>query len=44
MCDDCSDCFSEEEKKKLQKKGWSEEDIEFVESTVVEDRIKDLIK
>ena len=37
-------CFSKEEKTKLSEKGWNEEQIKFVEDSVVEDKIKELIK
>ena len=44
MCDDCSQCFSDEEKTKLKEKDWTEEQIKFIEGSVVEDKIKELIK
>ncbi len=37
-------CFSEEEKEKLREKGWDKYHIDFVEDSVVEDKIKELIK
>ncbi len=40
MCRSCKKCFSEEEKTKLKKKGWNEEQINFVENSIVEDKIK----
>ena len=43
MCSDCSRCFSEYEKTKLKDKGWKEEQINFVEDSLVEDKIKELI-
>ena len=44
MCDSCLACFSEKEKKKLEEKGWSKEQISFVENSKVEDKIKELLK
>ena len=44
MCEDCGACFSEEEKTKLKERGWTEEQIKFTEDSVVEDKIKELIK
>ncbi|KKK53378.1 hypothetical protein LCGC14_3095400 [marine sediment metagenome] len=38
-----SGCFNEEEKKKLTEKGWSSEQVSFVENSKVEDKIKELI-
>ncbi len=43
MCSDCSQCFSEEEKKKLKDKGWDAKQIEYAEHSIVEDKIKELI-
>ena len=43
MCKKCDACFSDEEKTKLKDKGWSEEQINFVEDSKVEDKIKELI-
>ena len=43
MCSECNNCFTEEEKKKLEDKGWSEEQIKFVENSKVEDKIKEMI-
>ncbi len=44
MCNDCSACFNEEEKTKLKEKGWNKKQISFVENSVVEDKIKELIR
>ncbi len=44
MCSNCANCFSEEEKTKLKEKGWNDEQIKFVEDSIVEDKIKELIK
>lgn len=44
MCSSCSKCFSEEEKTKLKEKGWTEEQITFAEDSVIEDKIKEMIK
>ena len=43
MCESCNQCFSEEEKTKLKDKGWTEEQIDFAEGSVIEDKIKELI-
>ena len=43
MCDSCSACFNEEEKKKLVKKGWNKKQINFAENSIIEDKIKELI-
>ncbi len=43
MCSDCDQCFSEEEKKKLTGKGWSDKEIAFAENSIIENRIKKLI-
>ena len=43
MCDNCNECFSDEEKEKLIEKGWSEEQINYIEKSIVEDKIKELI-
>jgi len=44
MCDDgCGECFSSEEKSKLSKIGWSNEQIHFAEHSIIEDKIKSLI-
>lgn len=43
MCSECDDCFTKEEKEKLEEKGWSEEQISYVENSKVEDKIKELI-
>jgi len=44
MCNSCGACFSEEEKTKLKEKGWTERQIDFAEDSVIEDKIKELIK
>ena len=44
MCSNCANCFSEEEATKLKKLGWNIKQIDFVEHTIVENKIKDLIK
>ena len=36
-------CFTDEEKKKLEEKGWSKDQIEFTEGSIIEDNIKELI-
>ncbi len=36
-------CFSDGEKGKLKDKGWSSEQIDFAEHSVIEDKIKELI-
>lgn len=43
MCKECDECFTEEEKTKLKDKSWNEEQINFVEHSIVEDKIKELI-
>ncbi len=43
MCKNCNKCFSEEEKTKLKEKNWTIEQIDFVENSLVEDKIKELI-
>ena len=43
MCKSCKKCFNEEEKTKLENKGWTKEQIDFVENSIVEDKIKELI-
>ena len=42
MCDP-GHCFTDEEKAKLKEKGWNERQIDFVEDSKVEDKIKELI-
>lgn len=37
-------CFSDAERKTLQDKGWTEKQIDFVEKTEVEDKIKEFLK
>lgn len=37
-------CFSKEEKIKLKKKGWTIKQINFVENSIVENKIKQFIK
>ncbi len=44
MCNECNQCFSDEEKANLKGKGWSEEQINFAENSIIEDKIKELIK
>ncbi len=44
MCESCNKCFSEKEKTKLKDKGWTEEQTNFAEDSVIEDKIKELIK
>ncbi len=43
MCSNCNACFSEDEKTKLKNKGWTENQISFVENSEVENKIKELI-
>ena len=43
MCSSCSQCFTEEEKTKLKEKGWTEQQVNFVENSIVEDKIKELM-
>ena len=43
MCGD-GHCFSDEQKGKLKEKGWSEEQINFSEGSIIEDKIKKLIE
>lgn len=43
MCSSCNRCFSDEEKIKLEEKGWTDKQIEFVEGSEVENKIKELI-
>jgi len=43
MCKDCKECYSDEEKKKLKDKGWTEKQIIYTEGSVVEEKIKELI-
>ena len=43
MCKNCAECFSEEEKTKLKDKKWTDEQINFAENSVIEDKIKELI-
>ncbi len=44
MCKTCKKCFSKEEKTKLEGKGWNKKQINFVENSIVEDKIKKLIR
>lgn len=44
MCDSCDACFTKEEKKQLKKLGWKENEINYVENSIVEDRIKEMIE
>lgn len=37
-------CFSDEEKTKLKKLEWTDEQIKFAEDSVIEDKVKELIK
>ena len=41
MCS--SDLFSDKEKEKLKEKGWNQEQINFVEDSIVEPKIKEII-
>ena len=43
MCKKCSACFNDEEKTKLKEKGWDEGQINYVENSIVENKIKELI-
>jgi hypothetical protein len=43
MCSSCDACFSDEEKAKLKEKGWSEEQINFADNSIIENKIKELI-
>lgn len=38
-----SGCFSEDEKLKLNRRGWDPEQIEYAENSIIEDKIKELI-
>ena len=44
MCDTCNQCFSEEERENLQLKGWTVGQISFAEGSVIENKIKELIR
>jgi len=37
-------CYSDEEKEILKNKGWTDEQIDFTENSIVEDKIKELLK
>lgn len=37
-------CFSEDEKNKLKDKGWSDGQVDFAEDSIIENKIKELIK
>ncbi len=37
-------CFSDGEKSKLQNSGWSKEQIDYAENSIIEDKIKELIR
>ena len=39
-----SGCFLEEEKAKLESKGWTNEEIRYAEDSIIEDKIKQLLK
>jgi len=39
-----AECFSDDEKVKLKGMGWSDEQVVFAEDSVVEERIKEMIK
>ena len=43
MCKSCNECFSDGEKGNLKDKGWSEEQINFADGSIIEDKIKELI-
>jgi len=43
-CSDCSACFSEEEKRKLKDQGWTEEQINFAEGSIIEDKVKECVR
>jgi len=43
MCSNCSACFEKEEKEKLTAKGWTKDQIDFAEHSIIEDKIKELI-
>ena len=43
MCNSCDQCFDEEQKTKLKNKGWSDEEINFAEGSIIEDKIKGMI-
>lgn len=43
MCSTCSECFSEDEKARLKNKEWTNEEINFAEHSIIEDKIKKLI-
>ncbi len=43
MCSSCDKCFSDGEKGKLKDKGWTEEQINFAEGSIIEDKIKELM-
>ncbi len=44
MCNDCSACFNEKEKEELKGKGWNDKQINFAEDSIIEDKIKELIR
>ena len=44
MCKECSDCFNDEEKAKLKEKGWNDEEISFADDSIIENKIRELIK
>jgi len=43
MCSNGSSCFEKEEKEKLTTKGWTKEQIDFAEHSIIEYKIKELI-
>jgi len=43
MCNNCKNCFNDEEKEKLKSKGWTKEQIDFAEHSIIEEKIKELI-
>jgi len=44
MCTSCNKCFNDAEKAKLKTKGWNDEEINFAEDSIIENKIKELIK
>lgn len=44
MCSSCSKCFTELEKKKLKRLGWKKKEIDYAEGSIVEYRIKKMLK
>ncbi len=37
-------CFNNEERKELEKKGWTKKQVEFAEGSIIEANIKKMIK